>query len=380
MTYKTVMVIAGSDSGCIAGIQSDLKTLQHLQIPSHAVITAITAQNNHDVFDIHYLPEQIITNQINAATVHDCVLKIGMLGSIGAVSAVQNYLSRHHYPVILDPVLMSSSGHPLFAGDMKKYCDSLMKLLPNITILTPNILEAEILLQRKIHDYDDVVSAANEFIEMGINTVLIKGGHFSGDFSQDFWTNGNESCWISSPRLSKHVRGTGCVLASATSAALAQGYDIKDALVLAKMYMNRGFRQADVAARQLYHQDGWPDDEADLPSVLPLPEQSESSAFKRDEQFNMGIYPIVDNANWLQKLLPLGIKHVQLRIKNLTGNQLEDEIKKSVQIANKYHAKLFINDYWQLAIKHGAYGVHLGHTHIVPHTLPLVLCITQIVN
>jgi hydroxymethylpyrimidine kinase/phosphomethylpyrimidine kinase/thiamine-phosphate diphosphorylase len=160
---------------------------------------------------------------------------------------------------------------------------------------------------------------------------------------------------LTSPRqraVSTH--GTGCTLASAITAGLARGMELPDAIVLAKIYVNRGLRTGN--AFSLGHA-SWP--EGLLPSDLPwLGERTLRFPSCGDEP--LGFYPIVDRAAWLERLLPLGVKTVQLRIKDLKGAELDREIARAVALARKFNARLFVNDYWELALKHRAYGVHLG--------------------
>jgi len=254
---------------------------------------------------------------------------------------------------------------------------------------------------------------ATELLKLGPKAVLIKGGHDEGELAQDFWTNGHEAAWLSSKRqITRNTHGTGCTMASAIAACLTQGYSQLDAIVIAKAYINQGMRLAPNLGEgngPLAHL-GWPECQDDLPeltvgAVVSVPTgacnaplqydgslwlrgtpQAATLHLERERQFlvrphldpkQFGFYPIVDNVQWLERLLPLGVKTIQLRIKdpNLTDLEsrscladgtsalqrtLESEIIKAIQLAKQYDCRLFINDYWQLAIKHGAYGVHLG--------------------
>lgn len=166
-----------------------------------------------------------------------------------------------------------------------------------------------------------------------------------------------------SPRFEKkNYRGTGCIFSSAITAALALGYEIKDAIVIAKMYINRGIRlaQSPNSHFAFIHHGGWPDEGIDLPCIADDPMDQFFPPFPDCGSEPLGLYPIVDSYAWLQTLLPLGVKTIQLRIKNKNGQELEKEIQKSVCLAKSYNVRLFINDYWELALSHGAYGVHLG--------------------
>ena len=146
--------------------------------------------------------------------------------------------------IVLDPVLFSTSGYALFKGDIHHYISCLKQLLPHITLITPNIAEAELLTQHKISTFSDMKKACQLLLSMGVKNVLIKGGHFNDkDFSQDLWTDGNEYLWLTTKRHQiESIRGTGCTFSSAITACLANQYNIKDAIVIAKMYISQYIR------------------------------------------------------------------------------------------------------------------------------------------
>ena len=236
-----------------------------------------------------------------------------------------------------------------------------MCLFSNSNIVTPTLHEAEEILNRSLISYQDMEEAAHAILARGANSVLLTGGHVSDSlFSQEYWTNGYESFWFASQRLAhKNSPGARHVLSSALATCLALGYSMKDAIVIAKMVVTRGIRQASDLAQyteKLFH-DGWPEDERDLPYLSSKPLVKLPMPFKRCQ---LGLYPVVDSSHWLEMLLPEGVKCIQLRIKNMPQAGLEEEIKRSVFLAKKYGATLFINDYWELAIRFGAEGVHLG--------------------
>jgi hydroxymethylpyrimidine kinase/phosphomethylpyrimidine kinase/thiamine-phosphate diphosphorylase len=170
--------------------------------------------------------------------------------------------------------------------------------------------------------------------------------------------------WLSSRRIDTlNTRGTGCTLASAIASALALGYSLYDSVVIGKMAINQALRlgygietdQGPVAMQS------FPDRQIDLPCLtkqadFPL----ELYDFPPCNEPKLGLYPVVDRASWIPRLADQGVTTIQLRVKDLTGAQLENEIKSAIQLAQQYHCRLFINDYWQLAIQYQAYGVHLG--------------------
>jgi hydroxymethylpyrimidine kinase / phosphomethylpyrimidine kinase / thiamine-phosphate diphosphorylase len=367
---RVVWTIAGSDSGGGAGIQADLHTFQALGVHGCSVITAVTAQNTCAVQNIHFVPVETIMAQLTALKedLPPQAIKLGMLGDKSAVAAIINFLQDYSGKAVLDPVMIAGSGDHLFADELSERILLLQQLFPLVDVVTPNLHEAASITGCILSSHQAIEQAAKLILAMGVKSVLIKGGHFTADdLSQDFWTNGVEAFWLSSKRLpSEGYHGAGCTLSSAIAATLAKGCDIKEALVMGKMYVNRGLRLAQKQGAGLApvaHGD-WHEESADLPYVSVQPIQQPIPNFPDCGEEALGLYPLVEKSAWLEILLPLGIKTVQLRIKNLTGAELEDEIKRAVFISKQFNVRLFINDYWDLAIKYGAYGVHLGQTDL----------------
>lgn len=366
MKQPIVWTIAGSDASASAGIQTDLKVFEHLGAHGCSIITAITAQSNQEVNAIEYTSSDLIASQIKCLEkdFFPKAIKIGMLGNSSIIEKVRHYLDQYSGYVVLDPLITSTSGKNLFDTDLKNYISTLKTIFSLVDLITPNIREAEILSCLEIKSHDDIKKAALAILSLGIKSILIKAGHFSNDsFSQDYWTNGRESFWLSNKRYpTKNYRGTGCVLSSAISACLALGYNIKDAIVIAKMYVNRGIRLSkgvNSHFAMLFHE-GFPIEQTDLPYLTHSPMHQLPDHFIGLGPQKLGLYPIVDSADWIKKLLALGIKTIQMRIKNTFGYELEKEIQKGIHLAKSYQARLFINDYWELAVRLGAYGIHLG--------------------
>lgn len=376
MTMPIVWSIAGSDpSGC-AGIQTDLKTFHALGIHGCSIITAITAQSVDDHKNFIAIEASQIENQlaILATSLQANIIKIGMLGDAATISMLTNSIYLKDKFIILDPILYSSTHQALFNGELADYLPVLKRLLTHITLLTPNIPEAELILNRRISSYSDMQDAAQDFLAMGIKNVFLKGGHFDDNqFSQDYFLNENQSCWLASPRQAyKKIRGTGCALSSAIAAALALGYTILDAVVIAKMYVNQSIRLAkftDSSTAILQHL-AWPEDQKDLPYLSH--KFISHSPFAFPEIQSIGLYPIVDDVSWIKKLAKLNVKTIQLRIKNKNKSELNQQIQQAVHDANMYGVQLFINDYWQQAIQFGAYGVHLGQEDLVTADLAAI--------
>lgn len=360
--------IAGVDPTRLAGMHVDIETFKHFNVEACALITAVTAQNTSGVAAIEFISSDQVAAQCHALQQEfkPNAIKIGMLGTIKTHDIILQFLKNYSGLSVLDPVMGSSMGCSLIFENEKHYINSLIRLFLYVNVVTPNRIEAEIILNRRIISNKDIEDAAHDLLALGAKSILLKGGHVEGDLlSQDYWTNGQESFWLANKRMpAKHYRGTGCVLSSAIAACLALGYSIKDALVIAKMYVHRGIRcsiEVKKNTARLFH-DAWPENQMDLPYLSTTFLKSKPHAFKTCQ---IGLYPVVDRSHWLEKLLPLGVKTIQLRIKDLHGEALETEIKIAITLAKKYNATLFINDYWELAIQLGADGVHLGQDDLL---------------
>ncbi len=215
---------------------------------------------------------------------------------------------------------------------------------------------------------------------MGCASVLIKGGHFPlfDAIALDYWCDGEREIALTSPRIqAAHTHGSGCTLSSAIAASIALDYVIEDALVIAKAYLNQGLKGAKALGKgegSVAHL-GWPRERADFPDVvlpeskigyeLDLPGTLEAGhGFASCQTLKLGLYPVLDCIEWIERVLKMGVKTLQLRIKDKQPEQVEAQVIAAIALGKKYNARLFINDYWQLAIKHGAYGVHLGQEDI----------------
>lgn len=377
VSTSNVILVGGVDSSGGAGIQTDQKMLNSLEIDSRSVVTAITSQTHKNFNNIQYASKEMIKSQLETAlnqSEEGSIVKLGMLGNLEIVETLFQYFKAKNFTLICDPVLVSSTGRPLLSNEGIEVFKK--NLLPLVYLLTPNIMEAESLLGIKIANPLDIEKAAKSLFEMGAKNILIKGGHLeeigshSPDYSHDYFFNGEEGFWISGFRnnLIKPVRGTGCALASSIAGGLASGLDLSDSIVLGKIILQKSIRNAfEVEEAYILNPKGsWKEEliSDDFPwvtSSFPYDHKTIQFPMMELKTDRTNLYPIVDRAEWLEKLFPLGIKLVQLRIKDLEGEELEKEIEKAVEISKKHGGQLFINDFWELAIKYKAYGVHLGH-------------------
>ncbi len=386
--------IAGSDSGGGAGVQADLLAFHALGCHGCSAITALTAQNSHQVRAVETCSLDMLRTTL--ATLEEDLppkaVKLGMLATAEVVREVGTFLGRKAAalgPVVCDPVMVTTSGSVLLDADARKLMVDLV--FPRATLVTPNKHEAEVLVGYPLHTPQDVERAARDLLAMGKSrAVLVKGGHsldgqeakeegeaFDATVAQDFLLVQQEDAttqetaaaagglWITSPRLPNlNTHGTGCTLSSAVAAFLAQDLPLEDAVVLAKAYVSQGIR----GAGQLGHgpgpvrQTAWPASPPDFPWVTSRAEEGSST---RPGPFapcvrEIGLYACVDSAAWVQRLLDLGVKDIQLRIKDTPAAQLDKEVQQAADACRRAQARLWVNDYWDLALKHGAYGLHIG--------------------
>ncbi len=239
--YPVVLSIAGSDSSGGAGIQADIKTISALGCYGTTVITAITAQNTLGVNNIYAIPAEIVGAQMTAVIndISPSAIKIGMIYLKENVETITSILKQHNeIPVVLDPVMVSTSGAHLMNND----CLSIFKhlLFPLTTLLTPNLDEAGLITGMKVNKLTDMHTAASHIIDLGCNAVLIKGGHLKGNDLYDVYLDrdGRRQVFKSKAIQSNNTHGTGCTLSSAIASYLALGDDLTLAIEKGKDYVH----------------------------------------------------------------------------------------------------------------------------------------------
>lgn len=243
------LTIAGSDSGGGAGIQADLKTFSALGVYGASVLTALTAQNTRGVTAIHDVPVDFITAQIDAVFSDIAVdaVKIGMLSQPDIIAAVANGLKKHGAAnIVLDPVMVAESGDLLLAEEAES---ALVELLfPLTRVVTPNLHEAAKLLGTEpATTRNEMEEQAADILDLGANTVLLKGGHFDDSEAADFWLSKEEGPrWFSSPFIeTSNTHGTGCSLSSAIAAGLAKDQLLEAAIGSAKDWLSNAIAASD---------------------------------------------------------------------------------------------------------------------------------------
>ncbi len=241
-----VLIIAGSDPSGGAGIQADIKTVTALGGYAMTAVTAVTVQNTRGVFGVHQIPADIIADQIRVALadIGADVIKVGMIGDLAAAEVIEAALKRNlDIPVVLDPVLVATSGDRLAKDGVALFVKD--QLIPISTVLTPNLPEAETLSGVTITDGVSRDAAARGLLRQGAKAVLLKGGHAQGKIVEDLLFTENDREIFSSPRLkTTSTHGTGCTLASAVAISLAQGLGVKASVRAGIAYTQGAIRTA----------------------------------------------------------------------------------------------------------------------------------------
>ncbi|HET9033443.1 MAG TPA: bifunctional hydroxymethylpyrimidine kinase/phosphomethylpyrimidine kinase [Dokdonella sp.] len=239
------LTIAGSDSGGGAGIQADLRSFAAFGVHGLTAITAITAQNTCGVSAIQMVSQRLVEAQIKAVLDDFPVaaIKIGMIGTPGLCRTISRALANHReIPLIVDPVLVATTGASLARGKMVAAIRR--NLIPLADLLTPNLPEAEQLLDRRIESRDQLLDAAHELRAAGASAVLLKGGHLPGTEVSDVLVTAHNVQWFSHPRIDVEGHGTGCTLAAAIGAGMATGSSLETAVAGAIDFVNRALQLA----------------------------------------------------------------------------------------------------------------------------------------
>ena len=239
-----VLIIAGSDSSGGAGIQADIKTVTALGSYAMTAITAVTVQNTTGVKSIVSIDPKEISNQIEFTSkdIRPDAIKIGMLHSSEIIKSVIRSLDLIRVKkIILDPVMIAKGGAKLIDDNAVKLLRN--ELIKKVSLITPNIPEAEILTNTRIKTKEDMIFAASILINLGAKNVFIKGGHLDSKIVQDIFVNKKEIFVIQNRRITtSNTHGTGCTLSSAISTFFACGKTLKKSCELATKYVNNSIR------------------------------------------------------------------------------------------------------------------------------------------
>lgn len=235
-----VLIAAGSDSGGGAGIQADIKAVTALGAYAMTAITALTAQNTNGVEGVVGVEPAFIAQQMRLVLddIGADAVKTGMLHNVAVIEAVADVLreTAKGIPLVLDPVMYAKGGHALLEPDAVSSLKT--RLLPLAAVVTPNVPEAEAIAGIGIKTVEDMRAAARAIIDLGPRAVLLKGGHMEDGDVTDILVDGDTVEEMTHPRIdTRHTHGTGCTLASAIAAGLAQGMELAAAVRRARAYV-----------------------------------------------------------------------------------------------------------------------------------------------
>ncbi len=422
-----VWSIAGSDSGGGAGIQADLATLSNLGCHGCSVITTLTAQSSVAVTLTEAVSEEMLLAQLNAllGDLPPKAIKIGLLANQAQLQLLCDWLARHlpDVPLVVDPVMVASCGDALSKSTATGAARLDYRPLAALsTVLTPNIHELALLSRSDIHDFPSWQDAATCLANELPCHLLAKGGDFEAgivrglaedlllfkDLPHSSGLHQRQGFVLASPRqASSNNHGSGCTLSSAIAAFLAHDWILPDALILAKAYINGALAQsyrvgsgpgplgrpgACLAAELMPVI--WPLEDypwanpaqvlgapwlaaptsADAVSAKGVGVKGVSAEGFKTLPHNLGIYPVVADVELLEVLLKAGCRTIQLRLKGEVqpGSSAEQAIIRAIALGRQYQARVFINDHWQLAIAHGAFGVHLGQEDLSQASLEAI--------
>ena len=276
MTNPTprVLIIAGSDSSGGAGIQADIKTCAAFGVYSATAITAVTAQNTTGVQQVEFMSPELVRAQIKAvmSDIGADVIKIGMLGTEDIIKVVAEEVDEADAFVILDPVMVATSGDTLASDGAARAMKDI--LLPLSDLVTPNIPEAELLTGLKITDVDEMSAAGEALLGMGVYAALMKGGHLKSKSIVDVLVSDEGANVMSGPRIhSRHTHGTGCTLASAIAANMAMDVPLDEAVQIAREFVFQAIKSAPKLGcgnGPLNHGLALGEDEPDTPTDSPF--------------------------------------------------------------------------------------------------------------
>jgi hydroxymethylpyrimidine kinase/phosphomethylpyrimidine kinase/thiamine-phosphate diphosphorylase len=409
-----VWCVGGTDSSGGAGVTRDLATLADLNVHGCAIVTLVSAQSHNTMLSSTAMQPSLINEQwqVLAAEALPCCIKIGAIANDAQAKMLITRIEMLGFPrpfIVWDPVFFSSSKGAL--SNLSK--DIIKQLVCAVDLVTPNTDELVHLtsisiasevdnaseVKSEIKSNSDVRHAARTLLNRGAKSVLVKGGHalWQHDATDLYFTESEETAFSQTRAKHSELRGTGCIQASSIAAFVAKGYSINDALTLANAYVKNvrnispsshtqsllaPTRQSVLHVAKLA---GFPVNNDAFPTVrfiknVPFtsvngcdtdsdtfdehPHERNEKPFLPLSQTKRGIYPVVDSADWIEKLLPTEVETIQLRIKKDISpwdqNRISKEIQRAVALTKGTSCQLFINDHWQLAIEHGAYGVHLG--------------------
>ncbi len=348
----TVWAIAGHDPFGGAGLHADLRVAEGLGVTMRSLVATLTAQNDQRLSLSQSVGIEVLQSSWNSLSEVESprAIKLGLIKDPSVFTLLRN--KHPETALIYDPVFSSSSGAVFVEPEQIKVWKS--ELFSQLTLLTPNIPEAEVLLGYRIEQRSDLIRAARDLRAMGPKAVLIKGGHAEGTILYDYFDDGHRPYFLKAEKKGHSFRGTGCTLSSAIACFIARNYDLREAVVLAHSYVQAAIKAA--FEQSINH----------LPSVKHTPELSELFYdTEAQTQFapmphRIGFYVVAPDSQWIQRLAKAKVPTLQLRAKDLSGEALDQAIQEAKVACEDHGALFFLNDDWRRAQELRCFGVHLG--------------------
>ncbi len=361
------LIIAGIDSGGGAGLTADCISVHDAGGFPLVCPTALTVQSLKRVRTVQNVDPALFKETLDTL-IEDfpkiASVKIGLVASQELLEIILEYLEGplHDAYVVWDPVLNATAGD-FKSADLKGSLDRILRVAD---VFTPNLNEALTLAgwDKARYEREGADALASFFANKGC-AVLVKGGHINDAVcSTDTLKTDLISATLTHERKAGDgAHGGGCALSSSIAANLAAGYSIADAVTLAKTYVTYGIEVPDLKSEGARPPVGHHEDFLQ-PEYIPTVREDHFPVYAgepfRECPDNLGFYVVLDSSEWIERCARCGVKTLQLRIKDPDRPDLYDEVVRSVAIARKYGVRLYINDYYDLAIKAGTYGVHMG--------------------
>lgn len=352
-----VLLIGSDDAQERAGVAVDSLTVSHHGCHPLPLVTALIRQTSRGRVAMRGVSARALLHRFSEFQQDFRIqaVKIGLIPDLAVAKCIhQMLLQLPNIPVVLDLVL--NHGEVAVPQVVQTFIQE--TLLPLVTIVTPH----SVALMQFIGTEKPIETSARTLLHCGAKHCLVKDGHARPDFATDYFVNEDTAFYLYAPRLTMpNVPSAGCVLASSLACHLATGLEIRDAVVLAKAYAHRGIRLSNAAgvSHVIEHRQ-----DALLLQDMP------KLCYRADEvgkQFHfpncpdrLGIYPVVDTAEWVEKLVQCGVTTIQLRMKSQSNRALSNALQQAMHCVRDKPVHFFVNDYWELAVQHQAYGVHLG--------------------
>ncbi|MGT2910283.1 bifunctional hydroxymethylpyrimidine kinase/phosphomethylpyrimidine kinase [Streptococcus cameli] len=244
MTTKYLLAISGNDIFSGGGLYADLSTYSANGIHGFVAVTCLTAMTENG-FEVFGTDETVFGHQLNSLKdVPFSGIKLGLLPNVAVAELALDFVKAHKdIPIVLDPVLVCKESHDVEVSALR---DELLKFFPYATIITPNLVEAELLAQRPIKTLEDMKAVAKQLHDLGATNVVIKGGNrFSQDVALDVFYDGEDYTVLEYPILETNNVGAGCTFASSIASQLVNGQAVKEAVRLSKDFVYEAIRHSD---------------------------------------------------------------------------------------------------------------------------------------